>query len=57
MNTNNVLQESNNKTSKTVILDLKILCTLELMLFGNTKYFKSTNIYLKVKFIGLELGC
>ena len=45
------------KTSKTVILDLKILCTLELMLFGNTKYFKSTNIYLKVKFIGLELGC
>ena len=35
MNTNNVLQESNNKTSKTVILDLKILCTLELMLFAN----------------------
>lgn len=57
MNTNNVLQESNNKTSKTVILDLKILCTLELMLFANKKYFKSTNIYLKVKFIGLELGC
>ena len=45
------------KTSKTVILDLKILCTLELMLFANKKYFKSTNIYLKVKFIGLELGC
>ena len=54
MNTNDVLHESTNKTSKTVALHFKTLQTLECMSFGNIKNLKSTNTCLKVKFIGLK---